>query len=525
MGEEAQSLLVLGGAIVLFMTGRVPVGLVALGGSLLLAALGILTVDQVLAGFADPVVLMIAALFIVAAGLDASGVTGRLGQLIMRVGGASKSRLLLVIMLTVAGLTALINVNGAVAALLPMVVLIGARTGRPGELLLPLAFAAHAGSLLTLTGTPVNLIIAEAARDSGAGAFGYFEFALVGIPLLVGTSAIILLLGPRLIPVRDHGVDLPDLSAHAATLAAQYDGSEHYDGAAEELITRDDGVLELVVSPRSSYIGMRVFAGMVTSNDQLVVLAISRGGEVLGPKPSELAPGDTLLLRGSWEALRQEEAAAGSDLLVVDSPDAIRSQAAPTGTRAWVALGIVGVMITLMVFGIVPTVIAAMLGAMAMVGAGIVTSAQAWRSVSWSTIVLIAGMIPVSVALTQTGAAGLLADGIVDGVGDSGTYGLLAGMFVITALLGQMISNTATALIMIPIGLSAAVDVGVDVPVVLMSIAVASAGSFLTPIATPANMMIQEPGGYRFGDYWKLGVPLLAWFFVIAVWYVPIVWG
>jgi di/tricarboxylate transporter len=497
-----------------------------MGASLSLAALGVITVEQVLAGFSDPVVIMIAALFIVAEGLNASGVSSWLGQWLMKVAGESKARLLVIIMLVVAGLTALINVNGAVAALLPVAVLIGARTGRPSDVLLPLAFAAHAGSLLTLTGTPVNLIISDAAADAGADAFGYFEFALVGIPLLAGTALIILVFGSRLVPVREQSSKLPDLARHAQTLTEQYstDGNQHVPTPGNEpLITHESGVVEAVIPPRSAFVGLQAFAGAFINNEEFVVLAISRGGEVLGPKPCELRPGDTLLLRGSWEALEREELVA-TNVLFVDSPSAIRREAAPISKRAWGALAIVGVMIALMALGIVPTVIAALLGAMAMAGSRIVSGAQAWRAVSWSTIVLIAGMIPVSVALTQSGAAELAAGWIVGVVGDSGTYGLLAGLFIITALLGQMISNTATALIMIPIGLSAASDVGVGVPVVLMSIAVASAASFLTPIATPANMMVQQPAGYHFGDYWRLGLPLMVWFGIIAVFLVPQIW-
>ena len=517
MGDAGQSLLVLAAVMLLFMSGRVPVGIVALGAGLSLAALGILSTQQMLAGFGDPVVIMIASLYIVAEGLDAAGVTARLGQAIMRAGAASNQRLIMIIMLTVAGLTALINVNGAVAALVPMVVLIGARTLGPGRLLLPLAFAAHAGSLLTLTGTPVNMIIAEAAHDAGAGSFGYFEFALVGVPLVAGTCVIIMALGSRLIPERALAAELPDLSQHEALMG------EHYNIDERPLITRDNGVVEVIVPPRSAHIGVRAFVGMITEDEQYVVLGISRGGETLGRRPVALQAGDVLLLRGRWDALQQLGVGA-SEVVSVDSADAIRRQAAPAGMRGVIALIIVGVMILAMATGIVPTVIAALLAAIAMRLSGIVTSAQAYRSISWSTIVLIAGMIPVSVALTQTGAARLIADSIVDMVGGSGTYGLLAGLFVITAALGQMISNTATALIMIPIGVSAAGDVGVAVPVVLMCIAIASAASFLTPIATPANMMVQQPAGYRFGDYWRLGLPLMLWFGIVAVLLVPQIW-
>jgi di/tricarboxylate transporter len=149
----------------------------------------------------------------------------------------------------------------------------------------------------------------------------------------------------------------------------------------------------------------------------------------------------------------------------------------------------------------------------------------AYRAINWTTVVLVAGMIPLSTAMTATGAADLVADTLVSVVRSAGPYALLAGLFVITAVMGQLISNMATALIVIPIAVAAAVDLGVSPQPVLMSVTVAAAAAFLTPVATPVNMMVMGPGGYRFGDYWKLGLPLLLLFFAVAVFVVPVFWA
>jgi di/tricarboxylate transporter len=159
-----------------------------------------------------------------------------------------------------------------------------------------------------------------------------------------------------------------------------------------------------------------------------------------------------------------------------------------------------------------------------MVVLGVLTVPQAYRGMDWNTVVLLAGMIPLSTAITKTGAAELLAHQLLLLVGDAGPVALLAGLFMLTVVLGQLISNTATALIIAPIAISAALEMGMSPRPVLMSMAVAAGASFLTPIATPPNLLVMGPGGYRFGDYWKLGLPLTLWFFVVAVYWVPVVW-
>src|SRR5688572_20859772 len=223
MGDATITYLVLAAAVALFAWGRVPTAIVAVGVALALWATGVLELEQALAGFGDPTVIFIASLFVVSEGLDATGVTAWAGQRLIASAGESRTRLIVLTMALAALLTALINVNGAVAALVPVVVVMALRLGRPpSQLLLPLAFGAHAGSLLALTGTPVNVIVSDAAADAGAGRFAFFEFALVGVPLVLGSIAIVALLGERLLPSRTARTTGRDFSGHARTLVQQY---------------------------------------------------------------------------------------------------------------------------------------------------------------------------------------------------------------------------------------------------------------------------------------------------------------
>ena len=520
MSDIALSFAILGAVVVAFISNRIPIGLVAIGAALALYFTGVLDLTQALAGFGDPAVIFIATLFVVSEGLDATGVTTWAGQeLIARV-GESRTRLIVLMMLLVAVLTAVISVNGAVAALIPVVVIMAVRLRRSAsQLLIPLVFGAHAGSMLALTGTPVNIIVSEAAFNYGGRAFGFFEFALVGIPLVAGTIAIIVLLGERLLPTRAPKVMPSDLSSHARTLVDQY-------GLGDEslaLVSRSSGLAEVVIRPRSAYIGDTVFPGMVTDSGDLIIKAVQRKGEDAGPGETVLAVGDTLLLMGSWSAL--DENLSDPNVLVVDRPELVRRQAVPLGERSREAVLVLVGMVVLLATGIVPSVVAGLLAAGAMVLLRVVSVEGAYRSISWTTIVLVAGMIPLSTAMTQSGAADLVAETLVGVVGGLGPYALLAGLFVITATLGQLISNMATALIVIPIAAAAAFEMSVSPQPVLMSVTVAAAAAFLTPVATPVNMMVMEPGGYRFGDYWKLGLPLLALFFVVSVFLVPVFWS
>jgi di/tricarboxylate transporter len=602
MGDITVMAAIILAAIVLFVWNRIPVIVVAMGVGMALYATGLVTLNQALSGFGDPAVMFIATLFVVSAALDRTGVTAWAGQMLIRgAGEESRTRLMVLIALLVAVLTALISLNGAIAALLPVVVVMALRLRRqPSQLLMPMVFSAHAGSLLALTGTPVNVLVSEAAADAGFRAIGFFEFTIVGVPLLLGVIAISILLGQKLLPHRAGETMSADFSRHATTLVEQYglkeglfrlrlrassplvgqppsvlevhnwdalrlvaihDGetgerlkretmaegdfllvsgqgeeaarlasAQHLafrlenseDDLRDSLFNRSSGLAEVMIPPRSAMIGQTAYQGMVTESGDLVVIAIQRGGNDVGAEPVQLQAGDTMLLQGSWKAL--DTRLADPQVLVVNSPDLVRRQAVPLGAGAWGAIGVLGAMVFCLATGLVPAAVAGILSCFALVLLRIVTVDQAYRAVDWTTVILVAAMMPLSTAMVQTGAAGLMADGLVAMAAGGSPTILLAGIFLLTAILGQLISNTATALIIIPVGVAAAATMGVSPVPVLMCIAVSAAASFLTPIATPTNLMVMRPGGYAFGDYWKFGLPMMIWFFIVAVFVVPLVW-
>ena len=274
--------------------------------------------------------------------------------------------------------------------------------------------------------------------------------------------------------------------------------------------------------PRSPLIGQHLFPGMATPSGDLVVLAVQRAGDPVEGPDETLQAGDTLLLSGSWDKL-QEHTSGGGEVLVVDEPAVLR-RGVPLGAGAKRAIAILVGMVVLLATGIVPAAIAGLFAACAVVLTGVLNPTQAYRAVSWTTVVLVGGMIPLSTAFVTTGTADVIASRLLDLVGSASPRLALLAVCVLTMVLGQLISNTATVLIMAPIAAVVAGDLGVSVLPFMMALGISGAASFLTPVATPANTMVLEPGGYRFGDYWKLGLPLLLLFLAVAVLWVPVVW-
>lgn len=518
MTDSAITLVILGLTVVLFVLDRLPVAVVALLVPLSLWATGVLDLGVATAGLGDPTVLFIAALFVVSEALDKTGVTAWVGEFAMRHGGESPTRIMVIVMLVVAVLTALISPNGAVAALTPVVVVIAIRGRRsPSELLLPTAFAAHAGSLLMLTGSPVTVLVADYVEEASGYRIGLFTIGIIGVPLLLATIAMVILFGSKLIPTRTPAKALRDFGTHGDTLATHYGVDESH----ATLMARGSGVGEFIIPPRSSFIGDTVHRGMVTESGELVVAAMHHKGQDVREELT-LSAGDSLLLQGPWTAL--DNAAQDPNIMAVDSPETVRRQAVPLGVGAKRAIGILLGMVVLLATGLVPAPVAGIAAAIAMIVLGVLTVDEAYRGISWTTVILVGGMMSLSTAMVASGAAEMLAEGLVNLIGDAGPYALLAGLFLITAVLGQLISNTATALIVIPVGLSAAAQLDVSPIPVLLSVAVFAAGALLTPVATPANLMVMEAAGYRFGDYWKLGLPLLLIYGAVGIFLVPLFW-
>ena len=525
MSDSTITLVVLGVAAVLFVSNRIPPDAVAFSAALALTLTGVISVGDAFSGFGDPAVIFIAGLFVVGAALDSSGLTVWAGgRLVSSTGGSVK--LTVVSMLGfVALFSAFVTPNAAVAALVPMVSIIAIRLKlAASKLLVPLVFAAHAGALLLLIGSPVNILIGEAIAGTGNGDPRFFEFAIVGLPLVIGTIAISMLLAPRLLPERTPDLITPDLSELAQTLAAEYrldDDDLVRHGVAPQLFTRQSGVAEVIVPPRSPLIGQHVFPGMTSPSGDLVVVAVRRNGRDTEAGETELRSGDSMLVEGSWDALADR--IEPPELMSVEEPLEVRRQAVPFAHGAKRSVAVLVLMVTTISTGLLEPAVAGALAALAIVLTGVFSTEQAYRAISWQTIVLVASMLPVSGAIRTTGAGDDIANALVDVVGTN-PHLLLIGLFVVSAGLGQVISNTATALIMIPVAISAADNLDVSSKPVLMSLLVASTAAFITPIASPPNMMVLEPGGYRFGDFWRLGLVTMLLFFVVAVFLVPAVW-
>jgi len=626
MSDMAITFSILGVTILLFVWGRFHPDLVALGSLLALFLFGVVDINQAFSGFANTTVVLIASLFVVGEGLSRTGVTAYFGDKLIGSAGGKPLRLLVLAMLATAILSGFISNAGTVATLMPAIVLAswGVR-GTPSGFLIPVAFAANAGGLLTLTGTPPNIVVADALDAAGFEPFGFFEFSLIGIPLLVVAIAYMATIGRKLLPKRRSSVAPPVLDTEMYELAEMYSledslyrmrvrkpspliglslresdlghefgvsvlqiESPHDDpqilgqsmptpvrermealmanppalpdpertinyndvfivtGTAAqvrelsvrmrlgmlpiddagrelgELLSHEVGLAEVLLTPRSSYAGKVVSDGDIGNTFGVLILGIRRGDRLI-ETTDQLRFGDALLVRGTWEAIGRM-AEEKRNFVVVGQPEEIANQVTELNTKSWISIAILAAMVVLMVTGVVPVVIASMLAAGAMLLMGSLTRTQAYRAISWSTVILIAAMIPMAIALEQTGGAQLVADGLVDTLGGFGPVPLLAGVFLVTTAFSQVISNTAAAVLMAPIVLSAAAGLGVSPYPMMMGLAVAASSAFLTPIGTAPNLMVMAPGGYRFTDYMRVGAPLLVAFLAVSLVLIPVFW-
>ena len=564
---------------------------------------------QALGGFGDPAVIFIASLFVVSSGLEITGVTAWAGQLLIRgAGEESRTRLLVLTMGLVALLTALISVNGAVAALLPVVVVIAVRLKRnSSQLLMPLVFAAHAGSKLALTGSPVNVLVSDAAVDAGVGGFGFFEFALVGVPLLAGTMVIIVLFGQRLLPERN-GASMPaDFSRHAKTLVEQYGlasgiyqcasaqarpmwaprrqrsisapirgcnslpfrratrlaaaptsrrrrrsraasrrcrGSrcarrqmhlafreEAASGQGEEtLFNRRSGLAEVVIPPRSGLIGQSVFPGHGHRKRRFgrPGRAASRRRRSPPVQGSGMAAGSSCRRVTPCSCRERGRPSTFTstipNVLVVSSPDLVRRQAVPMGPGAFQAIAILVAMVLLLATGIVPPAVAGLLAAGAIILSGIMSVQQSYRAIDWTTVILVAAMMPLSTAMMETGAAKLMAEQLVESRRRRRSLCLAGRPVRPDCDPGAAHQQHGDSAHRHPDRSGGGGEHGHIAAAGADEHGGAAAAAFLTPIATPTNLMVMGPGGYIFSDYWKLGLPLLIWFFVVSVFIVPLIW-
>ncbi|NLE76021.1 MAG: SLC13 family permease [Chloroflexi bacterium] len=589
---------ILGVAMALFASDWLRLDLVALLALLALTLSGLLTPTEALAGFSESVVIMIAGLFVVGAGLVQTGVAAALGTWLEEVAGQNTTVLLVAIMGVAALLSAFMSSTGTTAILLPMVVSV-ARKARvsPSKLLLPLAYASLIGGVITLIGTPPNMVVSNQLVAAGLPPFGFFDFTPIGLVVLGVGVAFMVVVGRHLLPDRGDGsareararsassVTLVDLAEAyrlpgnlfrlrilsssplvgrclaEADLRARYGVNVlairpwqnglgrapasmatpdallrandllHVQGSPESvarlaqqevlallpseqsagaIIPQEVGMAEVLLTPRSRLVGRTLLETRFRDVYQMTVLAIMRMGKPLAgdPAASPLRFGDTLLVQGTWERIRvlQDER---QDFVVVGLPREVAAEEA-SGRRAPLAMAVMLGMLALMITETLAPAIAVLVAAVAMVLTRCVSMEEAYRSINWSTLVLVAAMLPTATALQKTGGVTFMADGLVGMLGALSPLAVMAGLFALTAFLGQFISNTATTVLLAPIAVEVARGMGVAPQGLLMAVAVAASTSFGTPIATPSNTLVLGPGGYRFSDYLKVGLSLQA---------------
>jgi len=602
--------LILGATIALFVSDRIRLDLVALMSAASLALFGILTPAQALAGFGDPLVIMIASLFVISGGMFQTGVAQRMGLWLGRVAGSSEPRLILLVMLITALLSSVMSSTGTVAVMLPVVVTLAWRAQiSPSKLLIPLAFASLLGGMLTLIGTPPNVVVAELLIAQGREPFGFFAFTGPGALATVVGIAFMVFIGRRWLPARaatDSGEEkssvsvreladryglparlyrlhlpsghailgqrladlhwadrhrvqvlavdrepLPsrgpvwrrerskpaeaetrieagdrllvqgaaeDVEALAAGSGLQVEPVERVD---DDLLPRDLGVIEVLPTPRSRWLDQTLADLRFRDRFHVQVVGVQRGGATIveGLAQLRLRFGDTLLVEGPRAAIAALRRNQGDAVVLAESEDLTVTRDA--ARKAPIAIGIMLLMLLAMTLGWTSTVMAAGLAAIAMVLSGALSMEQAYRSMSWESVVLIAGILPMATALEVTGGMQLVVDALVNAVGPYGPLALLVGLFLLTSLASQVISNTATAVLVAPIALQAAVTLGISPYPLLMTVALAASTAFATPVASPVNTLVLGVGKYRFGDFLRVGVALQLLVLVITAVAVP----
>ncbi|WP_225027808.1 SLC13 family permease [Xinfangfangia pollutisoli] len=592
----------LGAAVAMFALNRPRMDVVAILALVVLPLSGVLTLEETLAGFSDPNVILIAALFVLGEALVRTGVAQGTGDLLVRHAGASETRLIVFLMAAVAGIGAFMSSTGVVAIFLPIVLRIAAQIGAaPGRLMMPLSAAALISGMMTLVATAPNLVLDGLMRREGFQGFGFFDFTPFGLAILIlgigymliarrwlaarapaarsarprladwiasyglagrefrlhlapgsgfagqrldqldlrATAGINILgieraapYGRRLIQPRAEtvlqpgdtllldmfgpGLDIGDFCRRHGLQRRPISGRYFTDQA------QDIGMAELIVPPGSALVGRSLAQSQFRSVHGLAVVGLRRDSAPLGDVDAQtvLRGGDVLLAVGPWARIRRLQ--HQRDLVVLALPGEV-DDLLEAPARALPAIAILLLVVALMITGIVPNVLAALIGCLLMGLFGCVDMPAAYRSIHWQSLVLIIGMLPFSLALQKTGGVDLAAEALRGLIGEAAPRLALAVLFLATTLLGLFISNTATAVLMGPIALALAAELGLSPYPFAMTVALAASAAFLTPVSSPVNTLVVGPGGYRFWDFTRIGLPLVGIVLAVALVLVPVI--
>ena len=612
----------------MFIWGRVRADIVALTALAALLVLGILTPAEALAGFSSPIVIMMIGLFVVGGAIMQTGLAKLTGNKLMALSRGNETVTFLLVMLVTSFIGAFVSNTGTVALMMPIIMSLAAGSGmQSSRFLMPLAFAGSLGGMLTLIGTPPNLVIDEVLTEAGFKPLAFFSFFPVGIIVIAIGIIVLMPLSKIFLSQKQNGkkkkngkslddlVDeyqlldnlhryivpskrtaaaidengqmmdivgktLKDLSiqkkygvsiieirnekksrlglvkdvnqnmAKSSSTIAVHDtlyimgDEEKIERFAQDYDLRkmkdvkidfyDLGLTEIVVMPTSNFAGLRIGDANLRKRFGINVLGVKRGGSSSDGKvgkeyitdnliATKLHVGDMLLVQGEWTNLAHLTADT-TNWVVLDQPEKTADKVL-LDYKAPVAAAIMLLMIAMMVFDFIPVapVTAVIIAGLLTVFAGCFRNVEAaYKTINWESIVLIAAMMPMSTALEKTGASALVSQGLVDSLGSMGPTALLAGIYFTTSLMTMFISNTATAVLMAPIALVAAQQVGVSPYSFLFAVTLGASMCFASPFSTPPNALVMKAGGYTFMDYVKVGLPLQIIIGVVMTFVLPL---
>lgn len=588
-------------ALILFLTDKIPADLVALLVVVALGLTGILTTQEAFSGFSRSAVITIIAIYILAEALQKTGVTEQVGNILLKVGGKSELRLVIVVMIAGAFLSLFMNNIAAAAVLLPAASGAAKKASvNISKLLMPLAFGTILGGMATLL-TTSNIVLSTLLHDNNIEGFGLADFAPVGIPLVIAGILYIAFIGRKFLPgesLLDRSI-APNTEENADLIAAYHldenlfrarvpeqsfligkslsestlredfgvsvvaierknkklfaltpeteiergdtlvlEGDEDDfrerdvqpfmeflpapEWSESDLESRAVEVVEAMIAPRSRLIGETLRSAHFREKYGMTVLAIWRGDEeiITDLADEPLIFGDALLLQGSREKFA----------VISNDPDLILLMSKEDGAITVPNKGRASLMIfaaTLILAVILPDLTGAVMlgGALAMMLTGILTTQQAYSSIGWKSVFLVAGMLPMGIALTKTNAAALIANGVVAILGGYGALALLGGLFIVTTLMTQAVNGAVVAAVIGPVAIQVAQQTNINPRSLVMGVALATSMAFMTPLGHPVNVLVMSPGGYNFRDFVKVGVPLTILMFVVVMIFLPLFWA
>ncbi len=571
-------------AVILFATEKLPVDLTAMIIMCTMLLSGMITAEDAVGGFSNPATVTVGAMFVLSAGLFKTGAVNVVGGILTRLGRINFWLVLIVMMLLVGSLSAFINNTAAVAIFLPVAMAVARECGvGAGKLLMPLSFASMFGGVCTLVGTSTNILVSSIAERHGLAPIGMFEPTQLGL-IFFGTGlCYLLLVGVRLIPNRgaasergtvfgsnEYQIEIvlePEARSVGTMLAASpllddvvikgfdlFREGKRLEEPGETLLQAGDHLkvrcdlenfkklkerrgialrhgtgarlseeaqlIEAVIAPGSTLDGRSLKQARFRSRYGLQALAIRHRNRIMREHLEEmpLKAGDVLLFEVEQHHLEQ---------LREDKTFVLVSQVAlPVfrKSRMLIAVAIVIGVVIAAATGWVPIVAGAIIGCILMVMTRCITLDEAYGSINWQVIFLLAGVLTLGTGLEKTGAARLLGGVMVDTLGSLGPMALLSGIYLATSVLTELMSNNATAALLAPIAIAAAENQGIDSRPLLMGITFAASASFMTPVGYQTNTLIYGPGQFRYADFLRVGTPLNIIFWLLATFLIPHYW-